>query len=150
MADTLAAYLTGQLEQAGTIQAKRRRLFETYQAALEEPAAELGLGLPVVPADCDPAWHLFYVLLPDLATRTQVMARLRDEGIQTTFHYVPLHDSEGGRRFSARPVECPVTSDVSSRLLRLPFHNNLSHSDATRVAEALVRATRDAVARGPR
>ncbi len=145
MSDTLAAYLTGQLEQAETIQAKRRGVFERYVAGLEEPAAELGLRLPVVPADCDPAWHLFYVLMPSHDIRTRVMAQLKDEGIQTTFHYVPLHNSDGGRRFARREVECPVTVDVSGRLVRLPFHNELTEADTTRVVEALVRATRAAV-----
>jgi dTDP-4-amino-4,6-dideoxygalactose transaminase len=144
MSDTLAAYLTGQLERAETIQAKRRGVFERYLAALEEPAAELGLRLPVIPADCDPAWHLFYVLMPDHDTRTRVMAQLKDEGIHTTFHYVPLHNSDGGRHFARREVECPVTVDVSARLMRLPFHNDLSEADTDRVVEALVRATRAA------
>ena len=142
MSDALAAYLTGQLEQAETIQAKRRRrVRDATSRLLAEPAAELGLRLPVVPADCDPAWHLFYVLMPDHDTRTRVMAQLREEGIQTTFHYVPLHSSDGGRRFAAREVDCPVTTDVSGRLVRLPFHNNLSEADAVRVVESLVRAT---------
>jgi dTDP-4-amino-4,6-dideoxygalactose transaminase len=145
MSDALAAYLTAQLEQAATIQAKRRRLFETYLSLLEAPAAELGLRLPLVPADCDPAWHLFYVLMPDHDTRTRVMSRLREEGIQTTFHYVPLHSSDGGQRFSVRDVDCPVTTEVSGRLLRLPFHNNVPEADAVRVVEALVRATREAL-----
>ena len=68
------------------------------------------------------------------------MKELKEEGINTTFHYVPLHDSVGGRRFSARPTECPVTTDVSSRLMRLPFHNNLTADDTDRVVETLVRA----------
>ena len=145
MSDALAAYLTGQLEQAQTIQAKRRRLFETYLEQMAEPAAELGLGLPVVPADCEPAWHLFYVLMPDHDIRTRVMARLREEGIYTTFHYVPLHSSDGGRRFAVREVDCPVTTDVSGRLLRLPFHNNVPEADATRVVETLARVTREEI-----
>jgi len=145
MSDALAAYLTGQLEQAERIQAKRRRLFETYLELMAEPAAELGLGLPVVPADCEPAWHLFHVLMPDHDIRTRVMARLREEGIYTTFHYVPLHSSDGGRRFAAREVDCPVTTDVSGRLLRLPFHNNVPEADATRVVETLARVTREEI-----
>ena len=54
------------------------------------------------------------------------MGEMREQGIATTFHYVPLHDSDGGRRFAARPTECPVSSDVSARLVRLPFFNTLT------------------------
>jgi dTDP-4-amino-4,6-dideoxygalactose transaminase len=142
LSDTLAAYLLGQLEQAGSIQARRRHVFEGYQEALSGDAAELGYRLPVVPADCDPAYHLFHVLMPDHETRTRVMGLMRDDGVQTTFHYVPLHDSDGGRRFSARPVDCPVTSDVSGRLLRLPFFNGLTDDELERVVDSFLRATR--------
>jgi dTDP-4-amino-4,6-dideoxygalactose transaminase len=142
LSDTLAGHLLGQLEARETIQAKRRRVHERYVELLAEPCAELGVRLPVVPEASDPAYHLFHLLLPDAATRGPVMREMNEAGVQVTFHYVPLHDSEGGRRFSARPTECPVTSDVSSRLLRLPFHNDLSDAEAERVADVLLAALR--------
>jgi dTDP-4-amino-4,6-dideoxygalactose transaminase len=57
-----------------------------------------------------------------------------------TFHYVPLHSSPGGRRFAARTTECPVTDDVSGRLIRLPFHNALREQDVERVVGTLLEA----------
>jgi dTDP-4-amino-4,6-dideoxygalactose transaminase len=60
--------------------------------------------------------------------------------VQATFHYVPLHSSAAGRRFAAREADCPVTTDVSGRLLRLPFHNNLTEDDVERVVETLLEA----------
>ena len=142
LSDTLAGHLLGQLEKREQIQAKRRRVHERYVDLLAEPCAELGVRLPVVPAASDPAYHLFHLLLPDNATRNRVMQELREEGVQATFHYVPLHDSEGGRRFAARETECPVTTDVAGRLLRLPFHNDLTDAEAERVAEVLLRSLR--------
>ena len=140
LSDLLAAHLVAQLEQAESIQARRRRVFEGYREALAGPAKELGLRLPVVPEDCEPAWHLFHVLLPDAGMRAPVMATMREQGVGTTFHYVPLHSSEGGRRFAARPTECPVSTDVSSRLVRLPFFNTLGEAEVARVVDTLVRA----------
>lgn len=140
LADVLAAYLLGQLEQADKIQAARRGVFESYRDALTPYADEVGLGLPVVPDHCDPAYHLFHVVLPAGVVRTQVMAELRAQGIPTAFHYVPLHSSVGGRRFAARETDCPVSTDVAGRLLRLPFHNTISIDDTHRVADALLRA----------
>lgn len=139
LSDTLAAYLLGQLEQREVIQGKRRAVYERYMAGLAPHADALGLRLPVVPDHCEPAYHLFHVLLRDRETRTRVMADLRTQGIQTTFHYVPLHDSAAGVRFAARPADCPVTTDVSERLMRLPFHNNLTVEQTDRVVETLVR-----------
>ncbi len=140
LSDVLAAYLFGQLEQRDGIQSKRRAVFEGYQDALSPAAEAAGLRLPVVPDHCLPGYHLFYALLPDHETRTRVIGELRDQGIQTVFHYVPLHDSVAGKRFAARYTDCPVSVDVSRRLLRLPFHNGLSSDDTHRVAEALLRS----------
>ncbi len=138
LADPLAAFLLAQLEERETIQAARRAVFDRYLDRLTPYAEELGLTLPRVPAECGPAYHLFHVLLPEAGRRGQVIAALRNRGVASAFHYVPLHDSEGGRRFAARKTACPVSSDVSVRLLRLPFHNRLSRDDCDRVVDALV------------
>ena len=63
----------------------------------------------MVPEDRDQAYHLYYVLLPDRETRPRVLWTAWAEGIQTTFHYVPLHSSADGRRFAARRRDCPVS-----------------------------------------
>jgi dTDP-4-amino-4,6-dideoxygalactose transaminase len=138
LSDVLAAYLCAQLEQREAIQAKRRRVFERYHQALAGHAESLGFRLPVVPGDVEQAYHLFYVLLPDNPTRDAVLAGMRTQGVQPTFHYVPLHSSDGGRRFAARATDCPVTESVSGRLLRLPFYNNLSDAQIDRVVEVFL------------
>ncbi len=140
LSDTLAAQLTAQLERRDVIQAKRRAVFDRYAEALAPCAPEHGLRLPVVPDHCEQAYHMFYALLPDRATRDRVLAAMRDDGVRPQFHYVPLHSSDAGRRFSARPVDCPVTDDVSGRLLRLPFYNDLTAADAARVVASLLGA----------
>jgi dTDP-4-amino-4,6-dideoxygalactose transaminase len=140
MSDVLAAYLVGQLEVADHIQARRRAVWEGYAAALAPHADRLGLRLPGVREGAAPAWHLFHVLLPSADVRRAVMDDLRSEGIATTFHYVPLHDSEGGRRFARRPTECPVTVDASTRLVRLPFFNTLTPDEVERVVTSFVAA----------
>ncbi|MFC4783304.1 dTDP-4-amino-4,6-dideoxygalactose transaminase [Nocardioides sp. MAHUQ-72] len=143
LSDTLAAHLLGQLEVRASIQARRRAVFEGYLEALGPHAEALGMRLPVVPDHCEPAYHLFHVLLPDADARFRAIKELSAQGIGAAFHYVPLHDSDGGRQFTAyagaEPPDCPVTTDVSERLLRLPFHNHLTRADVERVSEALVR-----------
>jgi len=144
LADPLAAYLYGQLEQRHVIQAKRQSVYERYERALAPYADEYGFRLPVIPDDCESAYHMFYLLLADRPTRDQVLAGMRSQDVQPTFHYVPLHSSEGGRRFAARSTECPITEDVSGRLIRLPFFNNLSEAESERVVEAFLSAMSEA------
>src|SRR5207244_6646155 len=122
---------------AESIQTKRRRVWERYAAALPEWAAQHGVRLPAVPAHCAQPYHMFYVLLPSLGERQSLIAHLRERGIYAVFHYLPLNASAMGQRFGARPGDCPVTEDVSDRLLRLPFYNTLGDDDQDRVIDAL-------------
>jgi dTDP-4-amino-4,6-dideoxygalactose transaminase len=145
MSDLLAAYLCAQLERADVIQEKRRDLFDRYCTALSPYADDLEFRLPVVPDNCEIAYHMFYLLVKDRPTRDQVLERMRAEGVQPTFHYVPLHSSDAGRRFAAEPTECPVTDDISGRLIRLPFYNNVSRQESDRVVETFLRALAPAV-----
>ncbi|MDT0184314.1 dTDP-4-amino-4,6-dideoxygalactose transaminase [Microbacterium sp. ARD31] len=140
LADVLAAYLLAQLEVRDTIQAKRKRVHDWYAAALAPHAEELGVQLMHVPEDRTPAHHMYYVLLPHRDRRNDVLELMRKAGVQATFHYQPLHASEAGRAFAAREVECPVAQDVSERLLRLPFHNNLTDADLDRVVATFLEA----------
>lgn len=140
LSDTLAAFLLGQLEQNEAIQAKRRHVFDSYREALAPYAEKLDFRLPTVPEDCEPGYHMFYLLLADRDTRGAVLHGMREHGLQATFHYLPLHNSDGGRRFAAKKTECPVSTDISGRLLRLPFYNNLTDTDIERVAEGFLQA----------
>jgi dTDP-4-amino-4,6-dideoxygalactose transaminase len=144
LSDTLAAFLTGQLEKAETIQEKRRVVFDRYLAALAPYTEELEFQLPIVPPDSEPAYHMFYLLLKDRPTRDAVLAGLREQGVQATFHYVPLHASDAGKKFAARQTECPVSEDISGRLLRLPFYNNLTEQESETVVGAFVDTLRGA------
>ena len=140
LADTLAAFLLGQLERRDFVQGRRRQMFEHYHRLLAPEAEQRGLRLPVIPEGCESAYHMYYVLLPDRHTRDEVLARMRRQGVGAVFHYVPLHTSTAGRRFAARPTECPVSEDVGGRLLRLPFHTGLREADLDRVVEVFCAA----------
>jgi dTDP-4-amino-4,6-dideoxygalactose transaminase len=142
LADTLAAYLYAQLERRDTILGKRRAVWERYFRLLQPHADRHGFRLPVVPSDRAQAYHMFYVLLPDAEARNRVLEHMRASGVQPTFHYVPLHSSQGGRMVAAKPTSCPVTDDISGRLLRLPFYNNLDDGDAERVVTFLAGLAR--------
>jgi dTDP-4-amino-4,6-dideoxygalactose transaminase len=83
---------------------------------------------------------MFYVLLPDQATRDHVLSEMTRAGVRATFHYVPLHSSDGGRRFAGGETPCPVTGDIAGRLLRLPFHNALTSGQMERVVDSFLGA----------
>jgi dTDP-4-amino-4,6-dideoxygalactose transaminase len=135
--DILAAYLLAQLESHAAIQARRQAMWSRYAEALAPWAAEVGARLPVVPADCEHPAHIFYLLMPSLEARTAFLAHLRQRWILAVFHYLPLHLSEMGRRMGGREGQCPVTEDVSDRLVRLPLFFQLTDADQARVIDAV-------------
>jgi dTDP-4-amino-4,6-dideoxygalactose transaminase len=135
--DLLAAFLYAQLEAREQIQAKRQRIWEYYYEHLKDWAGEHHVRLPIVPAHCEQSYHMFYMLLPSLGVRQVLIEHLKARGILSVFHYLPLHLSEMGRQFGGRPGDCPVTEDVSERLLRLPFYNDLSEADQAEVVATI-------------
>ena len=135
--DILAAFLLGQLEQRGKIQAHRRKVWEFYQAHLQDWARAHEVQLPYIPPYCEQSYHMYHMLLPTLEIRQGLIAYLRRQGIESVFHYLPLHLSEMGRRFGGKPGDCPVTERASDQLVRLPFHNAITEEELGRVVEAI-------------
>jgi dTDP-4-amino-4,6-dideoxygalactose transaminase len=135
--DALAAYLWAQFEARDDIQARRARLWGRYHTELAGWAEANGVRQPIIPPECDQAYHMYYLLLPSLEARTALIAHLRARGIWAVFHYLPLHLSDMGREFGGQPGDCPVTEDLSDRLLRLPFFNSMTPDEQTRVIEAI-------------
>ncbi len=133
----LAAFLYAQLEAREQIQAKRRQIWDYYYAHLQDWAQEHGIRLPIVPDHCDQAYHMFYLLMPSLEKRQALIAHLKEQGIFSVFHYLPLHLSQMGQQFGGKEGDCPVTESVSDRLLRLPFYNDLTSSDQARVVASI-------------
>lgn len=137
--DLLSALLYAQLEQAESIQERRCRLWQTYYERLGGWACRNGIILPHVPSDCVQPYHLFYLLMPDSASRDGLLEYLRAASIGAVFHYLPLHVSPMGRRFGGSPGDCPVSEDVSARLIRLPFFTEMSADQQSYVIETLLR-----------
>lgn len=135
--DLLAAHLSVQLLAWERVQARRGELWERYERELGEWAGRVGARRPVVPAHCGQTYHMYHLLLPDLSARTAFISHLKGRGILSVFHYLPLHLSKMGTAFGGKPGDCPVTEDVSDRLVRLPMFYNLSDEDQTHVIESV-------------
>jgi len=139
MSDILAAFLYGQLEQWRSIQAKRRNIWERYDLELSAWADARDIRRPLIPPHCEQAYHMYYLLMPSLDSRTRLIEYLASHDIKAVFHYLPLHLSsfaehkQLGAWSKERKAECPVTTDVSDRLVRLPFYTVLSTKEHDRV-----------------
>jgi dTDP-4-amino-4,6-dideoxygalactose transaminase len=142
-----AAFLWAQLEDAEVITAKRRTIWDAYHAGLEDLETREVLRRPIIPPDRNHNAHLYYVLMPDLNTRTRTLKELNEAGVNTVFHYVPLHSARAGQRFGRALGDLHITSNVSDRLIRLPLWPDLSPADVDRVIDTVRRVTRGAAVR---
>ena len=136
--DILAAFLFAQLEAREEIQSKRKRVWDYYYQNLWDVAHKYGVVLPTVPPHCEQSYHMFYILVKDISQRQALIEHLKSRGVFAIFHYMPLHLSLMGLKCGGKPGDCPVTESVSDRLLRLPFHNELTEGDQARVVGAIV------------
>jgi dTDP-4-amino-4,6-dideoxygalactose transaminase len=135
--DILAAFLYAQLEAHEIIQSKRKRIWKYYEENLRDWATARAVQLPTVPSEREQPYHMFYLVLPSLQARQAFIAYLNTREISSVFHYLPLHLSPMGRKFGGKKGDCPVTEEVSDRLVRLPFYNDLTEAAQIRVVAAL-------------
>lgn len=128
-----AAFLWAQLEERVQIQATRCRLWRRYASELREWADEGGVALPHEPDDSEHPSHMFYVLMRSERDRAALIEHLRKRGILAVFHFQPLHRSRMAHQLGASRVHCPVTDDISVRLLRLPLYNPMTDAEQSEV-----------------
>jgi dTDP-4-amino-4,6-dideoxygalactose transaminase len=137
--DILSAFLFAQFEKMELITEKRRTIYELYTSLLQ-PLADHGLlQMPTIPQYCETNYHMFYVLLEDIDTRTRLIEHLRKDGILAVFHYVPLHSSPVGQKMGYRKEMLPITENLSERLLRLPMYYELADNDVRNVVSSITR-----------
>lgn len=134
-----AAFLLAQLEALDQNQAARRTLYEAYDERLR-PLSERGwLALPRIDPNRSLNYHAFYVIFESSEACDGVRERLGEAGISAYIGYVPLHSSPMGRRLGNRPEDLPLTEEYAPRVLRLPFHTEMTTADVDRVADTIER-----------
>jgi len=116
-----AAFLTAQIEDADSITTRRLEIWNRYHSWAASHEMDGRLRRPVVPSDRTHNAHMYYLLLPSLERRTHFIGRMKEQGIQTVFHYIPLHSSPAGAANCRSPFDMSVTNSVSDRLVRMPF-----------------------------
>lgn len=119
--EIVAAFLAAQLEEAQSITSRRLALWDQYDAWATPLERQGLLRRPTVPGECIHNAHMYYILLPDLASRTRFIEGLKQRDVGAVFHYIPLHTSPAGRRFGRSAPSLPVTDTTSARLVRLPL-----------------------------
>ncbi|HIW82448.1 MAG TPA: dTDP-4-amino-4,6-dideoxygalactose transaminase [Candidatus Acetatifactor stercoripullorum] len=135
--DMNAAYLYAQLEKADEINEARLSCWNRYYENLK-PLEEAGkVKLPVVPQGCVHNAHMFYIKAADLEERTALIQYLKENGILSVFHYIPLHTAPAGRKFGRFHGEDRYTTRESERLARLPMYYGLTLDQVDYISDTI-------------
>lgn len=124
--DLIAAFLWAQLEQSEDITHQRLKIWRRYHKAFAALELQRKVSRPSIPANCEHNAHIYYLLVDCLETRARVLADLKRQGVQATFHYVPLHSAPAGHKYGRTQGELRVTEDICDRIVRLPLSVTLT------------------------
>ena len=131
--ELISAFLWAQLNHAKFINSERRRAWDLYHFHFKQ---ERSISCPVIHENCDFNAHIYYMILPENADRKVFITECADNDIQCVFHYVPLHSSIGGKKFSRANGQMINTNSLSSRLVRLPLWIGIE-SDIPKICETI-------------
>jgi dTDP-4-amino-4,6-dideoxygalactose transaminase len=133
--DIIAAFLYAQMENAERIIDKRNLIYALYMKGLK-PLAEKGyFRLPCILEHCSINGHIFYIVTRSLRERSELTEYLKEQGIVSVFHYVPLHSSPAGKIYGRTCGKLEITDMASDRLLRLPLYYEMTQEDVHSVID---------------
>lgn len=133
-ADYVCAFLWAQLEECGSIQARRKAIWERYY---EQLGGLPGIELPQLPGYATNNGHAFYIVTRTPEMRTALIARLKEQGIHAVFHYLSLHKSPYAVRMGWDKSVLPQADRYTECLLRLPLFRDLADSEVDRVCACI-------------
>jgi dTDP-4-amino-4,6-dideoxygalactose transaminase len=129
-----AAFLLAQLEEMELIQNKRKELWFCYFENLKNIE---DVSLPYLPGYATINYHMFYIKVKDINIRAELIDCLGALEISTVFHYIPLHSSEAGLKYTNFDGKDVFTTKESEKLLRLPLHNYLTIDEVLFVCRSI-------------
>ncbi len=135
--DVLAAMLYGQMQRFDEIMKARLTIWNHYYNGLEDLEQGGKLIRPFIPEYSSHNAHMFYIILPSKDIRDKMIIKLREKGVQSVFHYIPLHSSPMGTTFGYKKGDLPITEEYSERLLRLPMYADLNESEVQYVIDSV-------------
>jgi dTDP-4-amino-4,6-dideoxygalactose transaminase len=135
--EIVAAFLYAQLEEASNIINQRVSIWNYYHSLLGSIEQTGKLRRPIIPDLCKHNGHMYYILVEDLETRTAMIKFLKEKGINSVFHYVPLHDSPAGTLFGRINGELHYTNSLPNRLLRLPLFPDLTFTQVEYIVDSI-------------
>lgn len=135
--DLIAAFLLAQLKKSNKINKKRVTIWDHYYKKLDNLEKQGLIKRPTIPSNTDHNGHLFYILCENSKIRSQLIEYLKSKGINTVFHYIPLHSSPAGLKYGRTVGSLKITNDYSQRIVRLPLFYDITLDQADKVIQEI-------------
>lgn len=132
-----AALVYTQLQRREELLQDRREIFESYQSMLSPIADTHNIQLPEIPSNRESNYHIYWMLTETKSDRVALEHFLRKRGIGAASHYEPLHASTMGSKFGYKPEDLTRTTEIASRLLRLPIHSQMAIDNCSTVVRKI-------------
>ena len=134
-----AAYLYAQLEMAEVINSTRLKSWDNYYNGLSVLYDNGMIELPFIPKDCIHNAHMFYIKAKDGSERDRLINYLKENGVLSVFHYIPLHSAPAGGKYGTFYGVDRFTTRESERLLRLPMYYGLDSKTIESIISLIIR-----------
>jgi dTDP-4-amino-4,6-dideoxygalactose transaminase len=135
--ELVAAFLWAQLQKAGQITRRRRRIWSRYHKAFYDSEKKGWLRRPVISARCHHNAHMYYLLFNTKKTRDNLLEFMKNRGIKSVFHYIPLHRSKLGKKYLKTGNRCNISDTISERLIRLPMFTGLAEKQIKTIIDEI-------------
>lgn len=136
--DLQAAYLWGQLLSAEKVNECRLSIWQEYRSSLQELVGAGHIEVSRQVKECAHNAHIFYIKVENLDVRTKLIEHLLSCGVQSVFHYIPLHSASAGLKFGRFNGVDLYTTVESERLIRLPMWYGMKDFEVSTVVRAII------------
>jgi len=144
LSEIQSAILYEQLLKLDEITERRKKVFSFYYENLKPLEEREIVKLPFIPDEATPNWHIFYFRVKDQKIRDLCLKRLKQKGIEATFHYIPLHSSPFGiNRLGYKIGDLPITEKLSPTLVRLPIYPGIKKRDLHYIVDCLYKVFKE-------
>ncbi len=137
LSDILAAHLYAQIEDEEDIFQKRAKLTEMYFEIFSKYQEQGLIKIPIITKDMIINHHAFWVLFNTIEQKERFISLLREQGVYAYIGYMPLHSAPMGKNFGYKPEDLPITEDVASRLVRMPFWGGMIKTEFDKLVKVI-------------
>lgn len=135
--DIRAALGLAQLAKLDFFNRRRAELVRLYNDRFSECGLDLVLPFAAIPEEKQPSYHIYPVVFPSMAERDDVANFLKEDGIQTSLHYSPIHGFTAFRKI-VPGLSLPVTEAFASRELTLPLYPSMTEAQVDTIVSSVV------------